>query len=98
MTKGRKLEPKFCDRRGLRTDWAEDWLQQLRGEGLPGVDFIVLAPNVSVDAWLDRPAEYDNFRRSLHFLLRMHHGMSIESAVQFNPHSFRHFLVEAAHG
>ena len=97
LDKGKKAWTKwFCDRRGLKTDWAEAWLSQLRSENLPGDDFILLAPNMSFDAWLDRPAEYDDFRRSLHFILHVHHGMSIDNAVEFNPHSFRHFLVEAA--
>ena len=48
-----------------------------------------------MDAWLDRPAEYQDVRRSLHFILYMHCGYSLSGAIMFNPHSMRHFLMES---
>ena len=85
----------FCNRQGFTCDWAALWLEELRGQGLPEPDFILWAPNSSCDDWLDRPASYPDLRRCLHFLLHMHHGMALDEAVTFNPHSFRHFLVES---
>ena len=87
--------PWFCNRRGLVGDWAADWLSALAGEGLPGVDFVLWAPNSAYGAWLDRPAEYADILRSLHFLLFTALGFNVQEAVEYNPHSFRHFLVES---
>ena len=85
----------FCARRGLVSDWAALWMLELKKEGLPGADFVLWACNGSCDQWLDRPASYPDLRRGLHFLLHNCCGFSIEEAIEYNPHSFRHFLVES---
>ena len=85
----------FASRIGLRGDWAGPWMEQLALAGLPGPDFVLLAPNASFDGWLDRPAEYGDLRRSVHFLLCACLAFSPELAVLYNPHSFRHFLIES---
>jgi len=71
------------------------WLQELGAVGLPGEDYILLAPNLSMDGWLDRPADYSDIRRAMHFMLHVCWSLPIVEAVSFNPHSFRHFMVEA---
>ena len=86
----------FCSRQGLCGDWASSWMEELAVEGLPGTDFILLAPNSSYDQWLDRPAEYADFRRAVHFLLGFCLNLPLEEAVLYNPHSFRHFLIESS--
>jgi len=68
------------------------WLQELGAVGLLGEDYILLAPNSSMDGWLDRPADYSDIRRAM---LHVCWSLSIVEAVSFNPHSFRHFMVEA---
>jgi len=85
----------FCSRNGFDGDWAGEWMKELSEQGLPGPDFILWAPNSSFDEWLPRHAEYHDIRRSLHFILHSCMGLSVEEAVDFTPHSFRHFLVEA---
>ena len=87
--------PWFCSRQGLKGDWAVTWFTTLTSQALPGPDFILFAPNSSFDAWLGRPAEYADIRRSLHFIIFTFLGYDAETAVEFNPHSFRHFLVES---
>ena len=70
-------------------------MKELNEQGLPGPDFILWAPNSAFDEWLPRHAEYHDIRRSLHFILHSCMGLSVEEAIEFTPHSFRHFLVEA---
>jgi hypothetical protein len=70
-------------------------MKELNEQGLPGPDFVVWAPNSAFDAWLPRHAEYHDMRRALHFLLHACLGLSAEEAIEYTPHSFRHFLVEA---
>ena len=85
----------FCSRIGVHGDWASKWMDTLSGEGLPGPDYILFAPNASFDSWLDRPAEYSDIRRALHFIYHLYCGMSLDEAVAYNPHGFRPFMVEA---
>ena len=63
--------------------------------GLHGPDYIILAPNVTLDVWLPRPAEYRDFSRALHLLLMIHGGENPESVTDFTPHGCRHVLVTA---
>ena len=85
----------FCSRQGIKGPWADDWMRELQLAGMPGDDYIMMAPNATYDEWLGRPAEYHDIRRGLHFLLSIQLGMPIQEAVEYNPHSFRHFMVEA---
>ena len=85
----------FCSRIGFDGDWAGEWMKELNEQGLPGPDFALWAPNSAFDEWLPRHAEYHDMRRALHFILQACLGLSVEEAIEFTPHSFRHFLVEA---
>ena len=85
----------FANRHGLIGDWAETWVQELKDEGLPGKDFVLLAPNTSYDERIQHPAEYQDLRRGLHFLLHVSLDLSVEDSVMYNPHCFRHFLIES---
>ena len=83
-------------REGLtRNDWAGPWLSELNESGLPGEDFILLAANVTMDAWLQRPARYHDFSRALHLLLMVYAGEKPEDVINFTPHGYRHFAVTA---
>ena len=84
----------YTDRLGFSgNDWAETWLSDLKAADLPGPDFVIRAANGAMDQWLDRPADYTDTRRALHFTLMLACSFSAAEAVQFNPHSFRHILV-----
>ena len=96
LTKNKHVWTKwFCSGVGVQGDWATKWMEALACEGLPGQDYILLAPNASFDAWLDRPAEYSDIRRALHFIYHVYCGMGLDKAAAYNPHGFRHFMVEA---
>jgi hypothetical protein len=83
----------FADRHGFSGSmWAEHWLKNLKEFANPGPDFLMCAPSASLDGFLERPAEYGDMRRSLHVVL-MILGMNAQSAVEYNPHGFRHVLV-----
>ena len=77
-------------------DWAGTWMDELAACKLPGPDFVVLAPNVSLDKWLNRPARYADFIRALHLLLMLHGGETPSSVVEFTPHGCRHVQVTPA--
>ena len=98
LLKGRKSWTTWAaSRQGFTVkDWAGPWLDQLAEEGLPGEDFVVWAPNVTLDAWLPRPAEYSDFNRALHLLLMVYAGESPQSVVSYTPHGCRHVAVTAA--
>ena len=96
LMKNKKVWTKWvCARMGLGGDWASKWMKLLADEGLPSGDFILWAPNSSYDGWTHRPAEYHDLRRALHFVLHCHCGMELRTAVEYNPHCFRHFMVES---
>jgi len=76
-------------------EWAAPWLKELAKCDLPGPDFIILAPNATLDAWLPRPAEYRDFSRALHLLLMIYCGESPKSVVEYTPHGCRHVMVTA---
>ena len=86
----------FADRVGYNgLDWAQGWLQELSSENSLGSDYLLFAANGAMDAWLDRPAEYIDARRALHFILMLACRLKAEEAVEYNPHGFRHILVSA---
>ena len=97
LLKGRATWTKWAAaRKGLAVDdWAAPWMEELFSCGLPGADFIVLAPNSTLDEWLPRPAEYRDFSRALHLLLMLYGGESPRSVIEFTPHSCRHVQVTA---
>ena len=45
--------------------------------------------------WLNRPARYADFDRSLHLLLMLYGGETPESVVDYTPHGCRHVEVTA---
>ena len=84
----------YADRGGFgASEWASRWMEELQENGLPGKDFVLLAPSATMDRWLDRPAEYADVRRALHFILMSQCGMTASEAVTYSPHGFRHLLI-----
>ena len=103
--KGKRTWTKWAaPRKGIsQIDWAQEWVAELTKCGLPGTDFLVWAPNSTLDGWLNRPANYSDFSRSLRLLFMIHAGESPASVVEYTPHSCRHVQVTAgtqlaAHG
>ena len=98
LLKGRTSWKKWAaTRQGYtRNDWAGPFMQQLSENGLPGEDYLVLAPNVTLDAWTNRPAVYHDFHRALQLMLMVYAGESPASVVEFTPHGCRHVQVTAA--
>jgi len=98
LIKGRKRWTKWAaSRLGLTMDdWAGPWLEEMAKCGLPGEDFLVVAPNVSLTAWTSRPAQYADFSRALHLLLMVYGGETPETVVGYTPHGCRHVQVTAA--
>ena len=96
--KNRKSGTKWvCTVNGFfRANWAKAWLDGLKDESLLGPDYILRAANSSMDAWLDRPAQYDDFRRALHVLCLLYGNMGPDEAVTLSLHSFRHVMVVSA--
>mgnify|MGYP003324326614 CR=1 FL=1 len=97
LIKGRPTWTRWAaSRKGLTVDdWAAPWLEELGKCDLPGPDFIVMAPNATLDDWLPRPAEYRDFSRALHLLLMLYCGETPESVVCYTPHGCRHVMVTA---
>ena len=73
LLKGNSSRTKWAPpRQGLtRSDWASVWIVELSMNDLPGKDFVVRAPSVALDQWLDRPARYADFSRALRLLLML---------------------------
>ena len=76
-------------------DWAGIWVDELHADGLPGPDYLVKAPNATLDGWLNRPATYHDFSRPLHLLLMVYAGETPETVINFTPHGCRHVQVTA---
>ena len=53
------------------------------------------APNVTLDAGLNRPARYHDFSCALHLLLMIYGRETPKSVVEFTPHGFRHVQATA---
>ncbi len=62
---------------------------------MPGSDFVLRAPNVTMDQWLGRPAVYHDFHRALHVLLMVYAGESPDRVVEYTPHGCGHCKVSA---
>ena len=95
--KGKRTWTKWAaPRRGVtETDWAQEWLAELNKCNLPGPDYVVRAPTSTLHGWLNRPAGYNDFRRSLHLLLMLYAGETPATVVEYTPHSCRHVQVTA---
>ena len=70
-------------------------MNELTACGLPGPDYIVRAPNATLDGRLNRPAQHQVFSRALHLHLMVHGGETPDSAIEYTPHGCRHVQVTA---
>ena len=63
-------------------DWAGPWMTELKKCGLPRIDYLVWAPNATLDGWLKRPAQYQDFSRAYHLLHMVYGGESPQSVIE----------------
>ena len=58
-------------------------MTELKKCGLPKIDYLVWAPNATMDGWLKRPAQYQDFSRAYHLLLMVYGGESPQSVIEY---------------
>ena len=67
-------------------DWASEWLDLLQQFGLPGTDFVLLAPSLDFTAFKQRIANFYDAQAALRILL-MYDGTPATEAVTYSCHS-----------
>jgi len=86
-----KWLPWAACRRGIsKTDWAAEWLEQLKLAGLPGSDFVLNGASTDGGKWLTRIAEHRDANAMYQMLLTLDPiGMSVEEASLHNFHGLK---------
>ena len=67
-------------------DWAVQWLEMLSHHGLPGKDFVILAPSHDLKSFKDLVANFYH-RQSMFRTLLFHSGFTASEAMTFSCHS-----------
>ena len=75
-------------------DWGSAWLSELAAANLPGEDFILKAPDSSWTSFANRIADFSDGQAAMRALL-VKAGMTVQSAMTFSCHSWRHFYPTA---
>ena len=75
-------------------DWAVKWLDVLSHHGLPGKDFVILAPSHDLKSFKDLVANFYHCQSMLRTLL-LHSGFTASEAMTFSCHSWRHLFPTA---
>ena len=75
-------------------DWAVKWLEVLSYHGLPGKDFVILAPSHDLKSFKDAVANFYHCQSMLRTLL-LHSGFTAAEAMTFSCHSWRHLFPTA---
>ena len=75
-------------------DWAVKWLEVLSYHGLPGQDFVILAPSHDLKSFKDAVANFYHCQSMLRTLL-LHSGFTASEAMSFSCHSWRHLFPTA---
>ena len=75
-------------------DWALKWLEILSHHGLPGKDFVILAPSHDLKSFKDLVANFYHCQSMLRTLL-LHSGFTASEAMTFSCHSWRHLFPKA---
>ena len=75
-------------------DWALKWLEILSHHGLPGNDFVILAPSHDLKSFKDLVANFYHCQSMLRTLL-LHSGFTASEAMTFSCHSWRHLFPTA---
>ena len=75
-------------------DWAFKWLEVLTYHGLPGKDFVILAPSHDLKSFKDAVAKFYHCQSMLRTLL-LHSGFTASEAMTYSYHSWRHLFPTA---
>ena len=75
-------------------DWGAAWILELSAANLPGDDFILKAPSSSWTSFSDRIAGFSDCQAAMRALL-VKAGMTVQEAMTFSCHSWRHFYPTA---
>ena len=75
-------------------DWVLKWLEILSHHGLPGKDFVILAPSHDLKSFKDLVANFYHSQSMLRTLL-LHSGFTTSEAMTFSCHSWRHLFPTA---
>ena len=75
-------------------DWALKWLEILSHHGLPGKDFVILAPSHDLKSFKDLVANFYHCQSMLRTFL-LHSGFTSSEAMTFSCHSWRHLFPTA---
>ena len=75
-------------------DWGGTWITQMAKEELPGVDFVIRAPNSTWTGFQERIASFHDAQAALRSLLVIS-GMELGEAMTFTCHSWRHLYPTA---
>ena len=75
-------------------DWAVKWLEVLSHHGVPGKDFVILAPSHDLKSFKDLVANFYQCQSMLRTLL-LHSGFTASEAMMFSWHSWRHLFPTA---
>ena len=94
--KGKKLHVPWAALRVGFTgqDWGAAWMSELAAAGLPGGDFVLKAPASTWTVFADRIAVFADGQAAMRTLLAKS-GMTVETAMTFSCHSWRHFYPTA---
>ena len=90
--KGKKhLEPWAVLRHGFsKKDWGATWLEKLGTAGLPGEDFLLLRSTYDYAAFVNKVATWSDLYNGLMVLLTLGGWMTVEQALRYSLHSWRH--------
>ena len=84
-------------REGLAVqDWPSRWLARLAEAGLPGPDFILLAPTSDMRGFTNRLARFQDVQNAMRMILMSDPlKFSAEVALSYSLHSWRHLYNTA---
>ena len=95
MKKRNQLVPWVASRFGFTgLDWGAKWLTVLQAHDMPGIDFVLLAPE-GWHSFLEVPCSYSRALNTMRLVLIRFTGMSIDIAVLMTLHSWRHWYATA---
>ena len=78
-------------------NWVVKWLEVLRAFNLPRTDFVILRPRLKFNGMTSAIATCDDASSALRSLLASPFvGLSVEQALEFTVHSWRHLYPTAA--
>jgi hypothetical protein len=96
MKKKKVVQPWAALRKGFSgKDWADHFIRVLESCGLPGPDFLVVAPQSDFGGFTEKIATHPDALRAMRALLVLS-GLDTASALEFTLHSWRHLYPTCA--